>query len=127
MSEEELERNSRELTFLADVREWVETHDCLEGRFRFYNVYKPNSIFYQRVARPLMLMRTTGSIDVERVAKPFKHSILTKERNRLSDEKGNVLLRLGKNLQLLMQAKIAVKGTVFDVLAKHGPSGRRTD
>ena len=74
-----------------------------------------------------MSVRTTGSIDVERVAKPFKHNILTKERNRLSDEKGNVLLRLGKNLQLLMQAKIAVKGTVFDVLAKRGPSGRGAD
>ena len=43
-----------------------------------------------------------GSMDAERAAKPLKHSILTKERNRLEHEKAEVLLRTKTNLRYLM-------------------------
>ena len=62
-------------------------------------------------------MRTTGSIDVERVAKPFKHNMLRKERNRLSDENGRILFRAAQNLRYLMKAKQELKGQINDALA----------
>ncbi len=52
-------------------------------------------------------------MDVERMAKPFKHSILTKDRNALSDEKGIVLFRAGQNLKHLHHACKAIKGKVY--------------
>lgn len=78
------------------------------------NTYMPNSMFYNRVARHLISLRTTGSIDVERVAKPFKNNLLRKERNRLSDEKGVVLFRAAQNLKYLMKAKMELKGKLYD-------------
>ena len=124
MSEEKLEQNSGEVT-LAEVRDWVESHDYLEGRFRFFDVYKPNSVFYRRVARPLLSMRTTGSMSVERQAKNLKYNLLRKERNRLSDERGNVLYYTAQNMRLLAKAKMAVKGTVYDVLSRRGRAAGR--
>ena len=53
-------------------------------------------------------MRTVGSIDVERLAKPLKHQLLTKERNRLCDEKVITLFRASQNLRHLMKAKKAL-------------------
>ena len=93
---EELEVNNSEFT-LAQVRDWVVAHMHPEGRFHFFKfkVYRPNSLFYQRIALPLLSMRTTGSIDVERAVKPFKNGMLTKDKNRLSDEKGIVVFRGG--------------------------------
>ena len=115
VSEEELDVNCMPLT-LAEVREWVETHKNLEGRFCFFDVHKPNSVFYQRVTRHLLSMRITGSIDVEQVAKPFKRNLLRKERNRLSDEKDIFLFRATQNLKYLTKAKMAAKGTIYDVI-----------
>ena len=40
---EELEVNNSEFT-LAQVRDWVVAHRHLEGRFRFFKVYRPNSL-----------------------------------------------------------------------------------
>ena len=58
-------------------------------------------------------MKSVGSMDVERTAKPFKHCILTKERNRLTDESGVVLFRAGQNLKHLHHARIAIKGKAY--------------
>ncbi len=52
-------------------------------------------------------------MDVECTAKPFKHCILTKGRNRLSDARGVVLLRAGQNLKHLHHAYGAIKEEVF--------------
>ena len=73
-----------------------------EGRFCFYESYGMYSPFYQKVAKPLLSMRTVGSIDVERRIKPLKHDIITKQRNRLKDPKGIALYRASENL---MKAK----------------------
>ena len=106
---------------------WIEDHKNIEGRFRFFDVYNPNSAFYRRVTRPLLYMHTNGSIDVEHVAKPFKHNLLRKERNRLSDENGIVLFRSAQNLRYLMKAKMALKGQVYDGLVQGRHSGFNTD
>ncbi len=52
-------------------------------------------------------------MDVERTAKPFKHCILTKDRNRISDAKGVVMFRAGQNLKHLHHACTAIKGKVY--------------
>ena len=55
-------------------------------------------------SRPLLSMRTVGSMDVERKIKPLKDTILTKDRNLLKDPKG-VALWLRENLNFIMKAK----------------------
>lgn len=105
---------------IDEVVDWVEKYDGLAGRLRFFDVYAKHSKFYIRVARPLLSMRTTGSIDVERVAKPFKNNILRKDRNRLSDGKGRVLFRAAQNLRYLMKAKAELKGTIHDAAFEEG-------
>ena len=61
----------------------------------------------------LLSIKCVGSIVLERTASPFKHSMLTKERNSLSDEKGVVLFRAGQNLKHLHNASCqALKGKV---------------
>jgi hypothetical protein len=104
VTEDQLIKNNREIT-LDQVQEWVEENDGIAGRFRFFKAFGKNSIFYHTIAKPLLSMRAVGSIDVERRIKPVKHSILTRDRNRLSDEKGVVLYRASENLNHLMRAK----------------------
>ncbi len=59
-------------------------------------------------------MKSVGSMDMERTAKPFKHCILTKkDRNRFSDAKGVVMFRAGQNLKHLHHARTAIKGKVY--------------
>ena len=81
---EQLEVNNKDFTF-DQVQEWIEGSDGIAGRFRFYEAFGKHSEFYQRIAKPLLSMRTVGSIDVEHRIKPVKHEILTKKRNRLLD------------------------------------------
>ncbi len=52
-------------------------------------------------------------MDVEPMAKPFKHCIITKDRNALSDEKVIVLFRAGQNLKHLHHAPEIIKGKVY--------------
>ena len=59
-------------------------------------------MFYLKVAKPLLSIKSVGSMDAERAAKPPKYSILTKERNRLEHEKAELLLRTRTNLRYLM-------------------------
>jgi len=54
-------------------------------------------------------MRTEGSISVERVAKPLKNKVWTKERSRMAPEKAALLLRAGINLRFLHDAKSKLK------------------
>ncbi len=68
---------------------------------------------YQKVGKGLLSMKSVGSMDVERTAKPFKHCILTKDRNKLGEEKGIVMFRAGQNLKHLHDARIAIKGKAY--------------
>ena len=109
---EENENRNRKFT-LAHVLEWVEKYENIDGRFRFFEAYARFSSLYQLVGKRLLSMKSVGSMDVERTAKPFKHSILTKERNKLTDESGVVLFRAGQNLKHLHHARIAIKGKAY--------------
>jgi hypothetical protein len=61
------------------------------------------------VAKPLLSIKTTGSISVERLAKPLKNKVATKERNRLDTDKRTVLQRAGLNLRLKSESLKSVK------------------
>jgi hypothetical protein len=97
------------------VLEWVKKYENIDGRFRFFEVYARFSPLYQQVGKCLLSMKSVGSMDVERTAWPFKHCILTKDRNRLSDEKGVVMIRAGQNLKHLHHARTAIQGKVKGV------------
>ncbi len=58
-------------------------------------------------------------MDVERMVKPFKHSILTKDRNALRDEKGIFLFRAGQNLKHLHHAREVVREMVYGGVNSH--------
>jgi hypothetical protein len=83
------------------VVEWVEKYENIDGCFHFFEAYAHFSSLYQQVGKRLLLMKSAGSMDMECMAKPFKHSILTKDRNALSNEKGIVLFRAGQILKHL--------------------------
>jgi hypothetical protein len=95
------------------VLEWVEKYRNIDGCFRFFQVYACFSPLYQQVGKRLLSMKSVGSMDVEHTVKPFKHCILTKDRNRLSDAKGVVMFRAGQNLKHLHHARTAIKGKVY--------------
>lgn len=61
------------------------------------------SQLYQKIGKPLLSMKRDGLMDVERTAKPFNHSMLTKDRNSL--KKGIVLFRAGQILKHLHNAR----------------------
>ena len=45
-----------------------------------YDISSSSFPSYQAVGQPLLSMKTSGSMDVKRAAKPFKHLILKKDR-----------------------------------------------
>ena len=111
----QLRENNKQFS-VADVKDWVVNNGSIAGCFRFFETYASSSEFYQMVAKPLLSMRTVGSIDVERRVKPIKDSILTKKRNRLKDPKGVALFRASENLNHLMKAKISLGKKITDSL-----------
>jgi len=115
VSEDLVEANTKKITF-DDVQKWVEVYDGITGRFRFFESRARTSIFYQKVAKPLLSMRTVGSIDVERRIKPMKNDIITKQRNRLSCTKATVLMRASENLNHLLRAKLTLGKKINDSL-----------
>lgn len=88
----------------------------MQARLQFFETYHYTSEFYQKIAKPLLSMRTVGSIDVERRIKPIKHKILTKERNRLLDPKGIALYCASENLKHIMAAKKRLGKKITDSL-----------
>ena len=112
---DQLIKNTTELT-IDEVEEWIVSNQGIKGRLRFFETYAAHSKFYLLVAKPLMSMCTTGSIDVERRIKPLKHNILTKKRNCLKDPKGVMLLRAGENLKHELAAKMQLGKKITDSL-----------
>ena len=111
----QLIKNTTELT-IDEVEEWIVNSEGIKGRLRFFETFAAHNTFYLKVAKPLLSMRTTGSIDVERRIKPLKHNIVTKKRNRLKDPKGVMLLRAGENLKHELAAKMQLGKKITDSL-----------
>ena len=93
----------------------------MQKRLRFFTCYYRSSTFYLKVAQPLLSLKTVGSMDAERAAKPLKHNIMTKERNKLGHEKAEVLLRTQTNLRYLLSVKATRKKDAARARAQVGP------
>jgi hypothetical protein len=106
---------------LQRVQDWVEKYDGMNGRFHFFQAYMPLSPLYQCVGKPLLSMKASGSMYIERAAKPFKHLILRKDRNSLSDAKGVKLFRSQQNLKHLQAARQVLKSKVYDGVVSRDP------
>ena len=104
MSLEEAKKAQATLT-VKNVSDWVKATGGHEARIQWFEAWAPRSELYLLVAKPLLSIRATGSIDTERIAKPLKRYIKTKERNRLSDERAEICLRAGINLRNLRAAR----------------------
>jgi hypothetical protein len=103
---------------MEHVADWVYKWERHLGRLRFFADLPPTPYFIC-LTKPLLSMRTTGSISVERAAKPLKNKVADKSRNRNSKDKLTVLLRVGLNLRLKresLQSVKAVFGKALDPL-----------
>lgn len=90
---------------LDDVTSWVTKTGGHDSRITWFTVNAPRSPFFLEIAKPLLSVRITGSITVERVAKFIKNSILTKNRNKTGTVRAEMQLRAGLNLRFLYDAK----------------------
>jgi hypothetical protein len=81
---------------MENVVRWVDRFDRYCGRLRLFADLTPTP-YFQLVAKPLLSIKTTGSISFECVAKPLKNKVATQERNRLDTDKRTLLLRAGLN------------------------------
>jgi hypothetical protein len=99
---------------LSIVEAWVNIHHRHNGRLRFFAGFPPTS-FYDRLAKPLLSIKATGSICVERAAKPLKNKVATKERNRLGTDKRDMLLRVGINMHLKTTTLKSVKASIGEI------------
>ena len=97
------------------MSEWLHNTGWHNNRLTFFSGVEfsaDQSLMYQKILKPLLSLRTTGSITVERVAKPLKHKVLEKHRNRFSAERAEMLLRVGLNLNFLKGQRGQLKAVV---------------
>ena len=107
---EDAEETETTLT-IQHVARWVEVWGSHLGRLRFFADLTPTAYFVI-VAKPLLSIKTTGSISVERVAKPLKNKVAEKHRNRLDIDKRALLLRVGLNMRLQKESMRSVKAAL---------------
>jgi hypothetical protein len=98
---------------LPDVMSWVSSTGGHESRLAWFLLRAPKSPFFLEIAKPLLSVRITGSMTVERVAKPLKNSVLSSDRHQLSPGKAEMLLLAGLNLRFLHAAKETLRGAGF--------------
>ena len=86
----------KKLTMVEHVVDWVDKWKRHPGRPRFFADLPPTPYFIC-VAKTLLSMKTTGSISVERAAKPLQKKVADKSRNHTnSKERRAVLLRASR-------------------------------
>ena len=107
--EEEEKDNPMDTVPILKVNDWVTTTGNHVSRLSWWESWARSSLLYKTCARPLMSLRSCGSMTVERAAKPLKNCVYSKSRERLGYGKASALLRAGLNLRFLQQTKMAMK------------------
>ena len=97
---------------LEMVSDWIDKTGRHASRLTWWLGTAPNTLLYKKIASLLLSMRTTGSISVERVAKPLKNKVMTDTRAKLNTGTAEVLLRAGLNLRLLRRLKETMRSAV---------------
>ena len=95
---------------IVDVSNWVNKTGKHNGRLNFFALLPQNDL-YSKVLEPLLSLRATGSIAVERIAKPLKRQVLGDYRVAMGDERAEICLRLGLNLRYLMKIRSHIRQT----------------
>ena len=103
------EKDQSELLTINDITSWLKSTGGHNSRLAWWKTWRKNSVLFREITRPLLSLRSSGSMTVERVAKPLKNSVYTKERRAMLGGKTAVLLRAGLNLNFLSQAKQCLK------------------
>ena len=100
------EENTMKTINIKDVSDWVKRTGGHNSKLAWFCAWKPNSLLYQKVAKRLLSLRSTGSMSVERIAKPMKNFVYSKSRRRMDLKRSSMLLRVGLNLRFLAQTKL---------------------
>lgn len=90
---------------LGDVSSWIQKTGGHDSRLAWWTCHAKKTALFNELARPLLSIRITGSMTVERIAKPLKNAVMTKERAKMGTKKCEMCLRVGLNLRLLQAAK----------------------
>lgn len=109
-----MEEEMKKLTF-ANIHDWLEKTGGHNARLCWWNCWRSASPLFRYIAEPLLSMRASGSMDVERAAKPLKNYIMGKKRPRVERGTAELLARAGLNMRLLHAAKMRMKGQAAEV------------
>jgi hypothetical protein len=95
---------------MKHVANWVDKRKRHPGHLRF-SADLPPTPYVIWVAKPLLSMKTTGSISVSDLLNPL-NKVADKSRNRISKDMRTVLLRVGLNLRLKRESLQSVKAAL---------------
>lgn len=97
---------------IADVLKWINIATP-NKRIEMVKLERKLPWIVREFVIPLLSIRIAGSMTVERIAKPFKTSVVNKQRNRLSVAMADHTLRLGLNLRFLLGYQQSDQGAAF--------------
>ena len=104
-----MDKNAEERQLTIEmVTKWLEDTGWYQGRMEFFSI-APSTKVFPLLIEPLLSVRATGSICVERVAKPLKNNIWNKLRASLGQDKAEVCLRVGLNLRYLLNVRSTIR------------------